>query len=89
MKETKEAVIGVLVIGKLVAEVLKDGPQLSDTLQLFARLQAPEYKAKIDAAIADINLVKSEVDNAKFGDYLDLVAAILPEIKEIVAQVQK
>lgn len=89
MKETKEAVVGILVIGKLVAEVLKDGPQITDAITLFAKLQEPEYKAKIDAAIADINLVKSEVDNAKFVDFLDLFTGILPELKGIIEQVQK
>lgn len=89
MKETKEAVIGVLVLGKLIAEVLKDGPQITDAVTLFAKLQEPEIKVKIDAAIADINLVKVEVDNAKIGDYLDLIAGILPELKEIIQTVQK
>jgi hypothetical protein len=89
MKETKEAVIGILVIGKLVAEVLKDGPQITDAITLFAKLQEPEYKAKIDAAIADVNMVKAEIDNAKFTDYLDLFAGILPELKSILEQVQK
>lgn len=89
MKETKEAVIGILVLGKLIAEVLKDGPQIADAVTLFAKLQEPEIKAKVDAALADINLVKGEVEKAKIGDYLELVAAIIPELTSIIETVQK
>lgn len=89
MKETKEAVIGILVLGKIIAEVLKDGPQIADAVTLFAKLQEPEIKAKVDAALADINLVKGEVEKAKIGDYLELIAGILPELKSIIEAVQK
>ncbi|GEM_PF-2057524 len=89
MKETKEAVIGILVLGKLIAEVLKDGPQITDAVTLFAKLQEPEIKAKVDAALADINLVQGEVEQAKAADYIDLLIGVLPELKAIVETVQK
>jgi len=89
MKETKEAVIGILVLGKLIAEVLKDGPQITDAVTLFAKLQEPEIKVKVDAALADINLVQGEFEKAKAGDYLDLLIGIAPEIKAIIEAVQK
>ena len=38
MKETKEAVIGLLVIAKIVGDVLKDGPQIADAMVLFAKM---------------------------------------------------
>lgn len=89
MKETKEAVIGILVLGKLIAEVLKDGPQITDAVTLFAKLQEPEIKAKVDAALADINLVQGEVEKGKASDYIDLLIGVLPELKAIVEAVQK
>lgn len=89
MKETREAVIGLLVIAKIVGEVLKDGPQITDAVVLFNKLQEPEIKAKVDAALADVNLVQVEVGAAKLGDYLELVAGILPEIKGLIEVVQK
>lgn len=89
MKETQEAVIGLLTIAKIVGDVLKDGPQISDAVTLFAKLQEPEIKAKVDAALADVNLVQGEVEAAKLGDYLELFAAILPEIKGLIESVQK
>lgn len=89
MKETKEAVIGILVLGKIIAEVLKDGPQISDAVTLFAKLQEPEIKAKVDAALADINLVQGEVEKAKAIDYLELIAGVLPELTSIIETVQK
>lgn len=89
MKETKEAVIGLLVIAKIVGDVLKDGPQITDAMTLFAKMQEPEVKAKLDAALADINLVSVEVKAAELGDLLALIAGILPELKGLIDSVQK
>lgn len=89
MKETKEAVIGLLVIAKIVGDVLKDGPQIADAMVLFAKMQEPEVKAKLDAALADINLVNVEVKSANMGEMLELLAGILPELKGLIESVQK
>lgn len=89
MKETKEAVIGLLVVAKIVGEVLKDGPQITDAMVLFAKLQEPEIKAKLDAALADINMVEGEVKAAGLADYLDLIVGVLPELKGLIESVQK
>lgn len=89
MKETKEAVVGLLTIAKIVGEVLKDGPQITDAITLFAKLNEPEIKAKVDAALADIQLVEGEFKNAKFSDYVDLVVTVLPEIVALAESVEK
>lgn len=89
MKETKEAVVGLLVLAKLISEVLKDGPQITDAIVLFEKLQAPEIKEKMDAALSNINLVESEVKAASLADYIELVAGILPELTDLIKSVQK
>lgn len=89
MKETKEAVVGLLTIAKIVGEVLKDGPQIVDAVTLFTKMQEPEIKAKVDLALENISLVQGEIEAAKLGDYLELFAGILPELKGLIDSVQK
>lgn len=89
MKETKEAIIGLLALSKVIAELAKDGVQIQDAVALFAKLQEPVLKAKVDAAIADIQKVQGEVAVAKAVDYFDLVMVVLPELKDLVEILQK
>jgi len=89
MKETKEAFVGVFALAKVIAELAKDGVQVQDAVSLFAKLQEPVLKAKVDAAIADIQKVQSEVQVAKAADYFDLALVALPELKELVEILQK
>ena len=89
MKETKEALVGILALAKVIAELAKDGVQVQDAISLFAKLQEPELKAKVDAAIADVQKVQDEVKVASAADYFDLVMIALPELKSLVEVLQK
>jgi hypothetical protein len=89
MKETKEALVGILALAKVIAELAKDGVQVQDAISLFAKLQEPELKAKVDAAIADVQKVQDEVKAASAADYFDLVMIALPELKGLVEVLQK
>ena len=89
MKETKEALVGILALAKVIAELAKDGVQVQDAIALFAKLQEPALKAKVDAAIADVQKVQDEVKVAKASDYFDIVMVALPELKELVDIIQK
>jgi len=89
MKETKEALVGILALAKVIAELAKDGVQVQDAISLFAKLQEPELKAKVDAAIADVQKVQDEVKVASAADYFDLVMIALPELKGLVEVLQK
>lgn len=89
MKETKEALVGILALAKVIAELAKDGVQVQDAISLFAKLQEPELKSKVDAAIADVQKVQDEVKVASAADYFDLVIIALPELKGLVEVLQK
>lgn len=89
MKETKEALVGILALAKVIAELAKDGVQVQDAITLFAKLQEPELKAKVDAAIVDVQKVQDEVKVASASDYFDLVMIALPELKGLVEVLQK
>lgn len=89
MKETKEALVGMLAVAKEIALLAKDGAQVQDAVALFAKLQEPELKAKVDAAIADVQKVQEELKVASAAEYFDLLIVALPELKALVEAIQK
>lgn len=89
-KEVKELVIAFLSIASVMAEEFKDGVQVADFASIMAKVSAnEELKAKIEAAYKDIELVKSEVSDLSVAEGLDLVAAAIPEIKNLIVAVKK
>lgn len=80
IKETKEALIGAMVLGVFVAARLKDGAQLDDALALGQKFVGDaEFKAKVMAAIEGIDKVPAEVKDISFAEILEL-AQVMPEL---------
>lgn len=89
LKETKEALVGVLAIAKIIVELSKDGIQVSDAISLFNKLQDEEIKGKIDAAISDIKKVQEEIQVCGLSESVDLIVHVLPEVKELIEALYK
>jgi hypothetical protein len=89
MKETKEAVLGFIVLAKILAESFKDGVQVADAAVILAKLQDPAVMQKIKDAYEQIELVKSEAEDITLNGAFDLLIAILPELKELVVAIKK
>jgi hypothetical protein len=89
LKETKEALVGVLAIAKIIVELSKDGIQVNDAITLFNKLQDEEIKGKIDAAISDIKKVESEIKDCGLSESVDLIVHVLPEIKSLIEAIYK
>ncbi len=84
MKETKEAIIALALLGKLVADRVKDGVDLQDAVAIGqALLIDGEFKAKIDAGYKDAELIKGEFQDFSLAKAIEL-AAVLPELAAIV-----
>lgn len=84
MKETKEAIIALALLGKLVADRVKDGVQLDDAVAIGeALLIDGEFKQKIEAGYKDANLIASEFKDFSLVKAMDL-ATVLPELAAIV-----
>lgn len=80
IKETKEAILGVVALGAFVALRAKDGLQLDDAVALVGKLTSdPEFMAKLKSAIDGIDKVPAEVKDLQFAEIIEL-AALLPEI---------
>ena len=81
-KEMQEAIKGVFALYKAVKELTKDGAQLADLLALASKYQSDaEFKAKLDAAMADIANAEVEMKELSAKDYLDLAACVIDEMK--------
>lgn len=84
VQETKEAILALVVIGKFVADRLKDGVQLDDGMALLAKLVDEEFKAVVEAGVKGVELVPVEMGEIDLGDVLEL-AKVIPDV---VAKIQ-
>lgn len=86
IKETKEAVLGVMRLAAVIATLTKDGVQFEDFGALINEYQAnPELKAILDAAYAEIHLVPEELKDLDFAESFELGSAVIKELPALVA----
>lgn len=80
MKETKELLLALALLGKLVASRLKDGVQLDDAIAVgTALLTDPKLKASLEAAMKDFDKIDDEFKDFNLAKGLELLQ-VLPEM---------
>ncbi len=80
VKETKEALLALIVLGKFVADRLKDGVQLADAGALASALMNDgTFKDVVTAGVEGIDKVPAEVEELDLADMLEL-AKVIPEL---------
>lgn len=80
VKETKEAMIAIVAVGKLVVDRMKDGVGFDDAAALASKfLGDAEFKAKVMAGVDGIALVPKEIGEMDLADLLEM-AKVIPEI---------
>ena len=90
MKDTKELAVGLVAIAALLAGAFKDGVQVADLGAILAKIESDEVlKAKLVAAYADIELVKVETQDVTPGEVLEVIAALVPEIQNLLVAIKK
>jgi hypothetical protein len=83
VKESKEALVALVVLGKAVAELAKDGLDLSDGLALGSKFIADEkFRAAIVEGIKGIDKVGPELKDIAASEALELLGAIYEELKK-------
>jgi hypothetical protein len=89
VKETKEALLGIIVLGAFVAERAKDGLQLNDLGALIEKFtKDEEFKAKLQAAVDGIDKVPAEVKDLSIAEMFEL-ATVLPALIEVIDSMKK
>lgn len=80
IKETQEAIVALVTLGKFVADRLKDGIQLDDALALGEKLVLDaDFKKIVTDGITGIDQVPAEVQDLSFAEIIEL-AKVLPEL---------
>lgn len=79
VKETKEAILALVVLGKFVADRLKDGVDLADAGALVQKLSDEEFKTVVQAGIEGVEVVPKELGELDLADFLEL-AKVLPDV---------
>ena len=83
IKETKEALLGVVALGAFVMERAKDGVKLDDAMALAAKLVSdPEFTNKLKLAIDGSDKIPAEVGELSFAEIIEL-AKVLPELLSV------
>ena len=85
VKETKEAILALVMIGKFVADKAKDGLDFSDAMALGQKLLDEQFKAKVMAGVEGMEKIPMEMKDLKLAEVFEL-AQVIPEI---LAEMQK
>lgn len=86
VKETKEAVLALTVLGAFVASRLKDGVGVDDAMALGQKLMMDaEFKTKLADGVTGLEIIPKEMGELDMADGFEL-AKVLPEV---IAEVQK
>lgn len=89
MKETKEALVALVKLGKFVADRLKDGAQLEDAVALAdALMKDGEFKAVVMAGWKDADKIGDEFKDFSLAKGLEL-AQVIPDLVEALGVLEK
>lgn len=78
VKETKEALIGVNEVSLCLAEKFKDGVQVTDFTEFYAKVTADEeFKNKVKAAYDNYKAIPDEVKDIDAGEGIELAVVQL------------
>lgn len=85
MTETKELLKGLIDIVKVSAELFKDGIQVQDLVDGYAKLAGdPVKKAELEAALDKVSAVPAELSSITLGDGLELVVLLVQELPGLI-----
>lgn len=87
--ETKEALLGLLKLTKVMAESFKDGFQAADIAVLITKIQEEPLKSELLAAYNGIDKVPSEVKDVSILEVASLLPEVIPAIADLMAAIRK
>lgn len=82
VKESKEALVALAAIGKVVIDLAKDGVDFGDAVALGTKLVTDEkFRAKVTAGVQGIDKIPAELKDIAASEALDLIEALIDEVK--------
>lgn len=88
VKETKEAIVGLVMLGVELAKLAKDGVDLSDAVALVAKSQDEEFRKIIVTAAQGIERVPAEIKDLTLAEIVE-IAQVIPVVLSILADYKK
>jgi len=83
VKESKEALVAIVVLGKAVADAAKDGLDLSDALALGTKFIGDDkFRSAIVEGVKGLEKIGPELKDLAASEALDLLGAIYEELKK-------
>lgn len=84
MKESKELILALALVGKFVMDRVKDGVQMDDAVALGNALWAEgDFKNMVMAGYKDADKIAEEFKDFSIAKALDL-AGVIPELAQII-----
>ncbi len=85
IKETKEALSGILELSLALTELLKDGAQVTDLSGLFLKFQTDaNFKAKLQAAVDKASSVPAEMKDLDMKEGIEIATDVLLFVPKFV-----
>lgn len=82
VKETKQALIALVVLGKAVAAAAKDGLDLSDALALGSKLVSDAaFRDALVEGVKGLDKVPEEIKDIAASEALELLGAVYEALK--------
>jgi len=82
VKETKQALVALVILGKAVAELAKDGLDLSDAVSLGSKLVSDAaFRDALVEGVKGIDKVREEIKDIAASEALELLGAVYEALK--------
>jgi hypothetical protein len=90
IRESREAIIGMMELSLVMADVLKDGAQLSDLGVVFAKFSTDKnFKEKMRIALDKIGEVPKELGDLDLSEGMELAMLLIPYVPRFVDTFRK
>lgn len=90
VKETKEALVGMLALAVVLTKHFKDGVQVGkDFAAIYAEIvSSPDLKEKLEVAYEGYNLIDDELKDVDLKESFELLSAATPEVLKLIEELR-
>lgn len=82
VKESKEALVALVILGKAVAELAKDGLDLGDALALGTKFVSDDkFRSAVLEGVKGLDKIGPELKDLAASEALELIEAVVGAIK--------
>ncbi len=76
VKETKEAIQAIYLVGLFVVERAKDGVDLNDAMALAAKFMDPSFRDVVINGVTGADMIDNEIKDLSFPEFIELAQVV-------------